>query len=181
MHGKYRFLMAALPLALVLGLGSMFYDGLGRDPSALPSALIGKPVPDFALPGLDAETPGLASADLRSGRVTVVNVFASWCAPCRVEHPMLTALARVPGITLVGIAYKDKVEATKAFLDELGNPFTLIGADTTGRVGIDWGVYGVPETYLVSKTGEIAWKHVGPLTEDVIRGEMLPMAERLLK
>jgi cytochrome c biogenesis protein CcmG/thiol:disulfide interchange protein DsbE len=181
MAGKYRFLLAALPLAVVLGLSGAFFDRLGKDPSALPSALIGKPVPDFALPGLDESGPGLAAADLRAGRVTVVNVFASWCAPCRIEHPLLTALTKVPGITLVGIAYKDKPEASKAFLAELGNPFTLIGADVTGRVAIDWGVYGVPETYLVSKTGEIAWKHVGPLTEEVIRAEMLPLAERLLK
>lgn len=181
MDGKYRFLLAALPLAVVLGLSGFFYDRLGKDPGELPSALIGKPVPEFTLPGLDEGAPGLSSTDLRAGTVTVVNVFASWCAPCRIEHPMLTALAKVPKIRLVGMAYKDKPEATKAFLGELGNPFALIGADVTGRVAIDWGVYGVPETYLVSPRGEIVWKHVGPLDEAVIRGELLPRAEALLK
>ncbi|PWR22072.1 DsbE family thiol:disulfide interchange protein [Zavarzinia compransoris] len=178
---RTRFLVAALPLAIVIGLGGIFYGRLGKNPSELPSALIGKPVPAFTLPGLDPQGPGLADADLRAGSVTVVNVFASWCAPCRIEHPLLTALAKVPGLRVVGIAYKDKVEATVKFLDELGNPFALVGADVSGRVAIDWGVYGVPETYLVTKSGEIAWKHVGPLTEDVIRGQMLPLAEKLMK
>jgi len=176
-----RFLLAAMPLAVAIGLGGIFYGRLGKDPSALPSALLGKPVPAFNLPGLDPTGPGLSDADLRAGSVTVVNVFASWCAPCRVEHPLLTALTKVPGIRVVGIAYKDKVADTQKFLGEMGNPYALVGADLNGRVGIDWGVYGVPETYLVTGKGEIAWKHVGALTEDIIRGEMLPLAEKLMK
>lgn len=177
---NYRFLIAALPLAIMIGLAGMFYGRLGKDPAELPSALIGKPVPEFELPGLD-DGKGLAAADLRDGPVTVVNVFASWCAPCRIEHPLLTALTKVPGIRIVGIAYKDEPAATRGFLDQLGNPYARIGVDQAGRVAIDWGVYGVPETYLVSKDGQIMWKHVGPLTEDVIRHEMLPLADRLLK
>ncbi len=181
MKGQFRFLLAALPLAVAIGLGGMFYDRLGKNPSELPSALIGKPAPSFDLPGLEPGQPGFSTADLRAGSVTIVNVFASWCAPCRIEHPILSKLAKQPGFRLVGLAYKDKPEATKAFLAELGNPYALIGSDLTGRVAIDWGVYGVPETYVVSKQGEIMWKHVGELTDEVIAGELLPLVEKLAK
>lgn len=141
------------------------------------SPLIGKPAPVLALGGVEgAGVPGLASADIQ-GRVVVVNVFASWCTPCRIEHPLLIELARTH--LVVGINYKDKPEAARAFLDELGNPYARIGADGDGRAGIDWGITGVPETYVVDAQGIVVWKIGGPLTPDVVSGELLPLLARL--
>lgn len=141
------------------------------DPSALPSALIGKPLADFALPPLagrpKAVAPdGLALADLRMGRVSVVNVWASWCTPCRSEMPLLRALARREDIVLHGIDWKDKAPDGAAFLRELGDPFVRIGSDETGRTGIDWGVYGVPETYVIDGAGRVVARLAGPLTAE---------------
>lgn len=170
-----RSLLVFLPLILFLGLAALFLIRLyAGDASRLPSALIGKPAPAFdlaAVPGLDR--PGLASADLKSGQVTLVNFFASWCLPCRQEQPALMALAK-EGQRLVGIAYKDQPPNTRRFLEEDGNPYAAIGADPDGRTGIDFGVYGVPETYVVKGDGTIAHKVVGPLTEDNIKNELLP-------
>jgi len=172
---KRRSPVVFLPLALFLGLAGLFLVRLfAGDASVLPSALIDKPVPSFDLPpvaGLD--TPGLASADLKAGKVTVVNVFASWCVPCHQEQPVLLAL-RGEGINLVGIAYKDQAENTRRFLGQDGNPYAAIGADASGRVGIDFGVYGVPETYVVRGDGTITAKITGPLSEDVVRQTLMP-------
>ena len=121
--------------------------------------------------------PGLDSASLK-GQVTVVNVWASWCAPCREEHPVLMQLARMQGVRLVGINYKDQAENARRFLGALGNPFSAVGADTAGRAAIDWGVYGVPESFIVDANGAIAYKHVGPLTEQALAG---PFRQALLK
>ncbi len=168
-----------VPLAFFAIVAVLFVLRLGAgDASRLPSALIGKLVPPFALAPVDGlGKPGLAAADLKAGKVTVVNVFASWCGPCREEAPALLQLSQ-QGMPLVGIAYKDKPENTRRFLADDGDPFKAIGADTTGRTGIDFGVYGVPETYVVDGSGTITAKIVGPLTEDAIRKELLPAVAR---
>jgi len=166
-----------LPAIVFVLLAVGFYRGLGIDSLPLPSPLIDQPAPHFSLPPLPGEDHGLASADL-DGKLSLVNAFASWCVPCRSEHPVLNALARSKRIAVFGIDYKDKPEAARAWLAELGNPYTRIGADD-GRVGIDWGVYGVPETFLVDRTGHIRYKHVGPLTQADVEREILPLVSRL--
>ncbi|MFY9291787.1 MAG: DsbE family thiol:disulfide interchange protein [Methylorubrum rhodinum] len=172
-----RSFLALLPVVVFAVLAVVFFVRLrsGADPAALPSALIGKPVPAFALgpvPGLQANgqpVPGLTSADLK-GQVTVLNVFASWCAPCQVEHPMLMRLAQEPGIRLVGIDYKDPGDAGRRWLERHGLPFAAVGADATGRAGIDLGVYGVPETFIIGPDGTIRDKLVGILTPENYAG-----------
>lgn len=170
-----------LPLIILAVMGALFVVALrSGDPSRLPSALIGKPVPEFSLPPIDgvAETgkasPGFSSIELANGQVTVVNVWASWCGPCIQEHPNLTKLKAQHNVRLIGINYKDQPEAARRFLTRLGNPFDAIGADVTGRVAIDWGVYGVPETYVVDGKGKIVHKIVGPISDQTINTELLP-------
>lgn len=172
---RVLFLLPALVFAALVALfGWRLY---GPDPSRLPSALLGRPVPVFTLPALDglvgpdgAPVPGLADADLRGGRVTVLNVWASWCAPCRTEHPLLLALGRDPAVRLVGLAYKDKAENARRFLGALGNPFAAVGQDEGGRAAIEFGVYGVPETFVIGPDGTVRHRHVGPLTPDSMPG-----------
>lgn len=165
-------LLYLLPAIVFAGLALLFLVRLfAGDPSRVPSALIGRPVPAFTLAPLDGlqadgrPVPGLASEDLK-GRVTVVNVWASWCAPCRQEHPLLVALAEDPSIRVVGINYKDNPENARRFLGALGNPFAAVGVDPNGRTSIDWGVYGVPETFVIGPDGRIRHKHIGPLTAE---------------
>ncbi len=175
MAATARRLGALIPLGIFLALALALAVGMRLDLTTIPSALIGKPVPDFALPPLLEGGQGLSAADLRGGGGPVlVNVFASWCIPCREEQPMLMDLARRGDVTLYAINYKDRPQAARQFLAELGNPFTRIGADRAGRVAIDWGVYGVPETYVVDGKGKIVLKHVGPLTPQAIADEILP-------
>jgi cytochrome c biogenesis protein CcmG/thiol:disulfide interchange protein DsbE len=183
-HRRISF-AALLPLVLFAALAAVFYGRLGAgNPSEVPSALIGKPVPAFTLDPIPdlvsngAPVPGLASADLQDG-VSVVNVFASWCAPCRAEHPLLTEIARDSRIKLYGLNYKDADDQALRFLNGLGNPYARVGADHSGRVGIDWGVYGVPETFVVSK-GNITAKLVGPLTAERIETELKPAIDKAL-
>jgi len=171
-----------LPLLVFAVLAGLFWYALhAGDPSLLPSPMIGKPVPDFtlaAIEGLSTDAnvvPGFASADLAQGESTIVNVFASWCVECQVEHPVLLALAQEPGIRLYGIDYKDDQAAARRFLGRYGNPYAKVGADSSGRVAIDFGVYGVPETYVITGDGKIAYRHVGPLTEDAIKDKILPL------
>ncbi|TFG84214.1 MAG: DsbE family thiol:disulfide interchange protein [Hyphomicrobiales bacterium] len=171
-----------LPLLVFAVLTGLFWYALqGGDPSRLPSALIGKPTPNFTLPPIDGlsadgkEVPGFASADLAQGEPTIVNVFASWCVECLVEHPLLLALGQEPGIRLYGIDYKDAAASARRFLGRYGNPYAKVGADGSGRVAIDFGVYGVPETYVVTGDGRIAYRHVGPLTEEAIKDKILPL------
>ena len=175
MARKFLFL---LPVALFAVLVTAFAIGLRHDPHLLPSALIDRPAPDFALPGLYESANGLTRNDL-DGRVTLVNFFASWCAPCREEHAELMALGRLPGVALDGIAYKDKPEETRRFLDRLGDPFGHIGVDRNGTIAIDFGVYGVPETYVVDRTGHIRLRHVGPLTAEDVKSEILPLIQQI--
>lgn len=163
-------LLHLAPILVFAALAILFLIRLySGDPSTVPSALIGRPVPPFALgplAGLTAANqpvPGLSDADLRSPKVTVVNVWASWCAPCRQEHPVLMDLAKDPSIRIVGINYKDNPENARRFLGQLGNPFAAVGVDPSGRTAIDWGVYGVPETFVVGSDGAIRHKHIGPL------------------
>jgi cytochrome c biogenesis protein CcmG/thiol:disulfide interchange protein DsbE len=173
-----RKLIFLVPAALFAVLLAAFAIGLRHDPHLLPSALIDRPAPDFALPGLYQTADGLSGKDL-GGRVTLVNFFASWCAPCRQEHAELMALARRSGVTLDGIAYKDKPEESRRFLDSLGNPFAHVGIDRDGATAIDFGVYGVPETYVVDRTGHIRYRHVGPLTAGDAKEKILPLIERI--
>jgi len=173
-----RRLVFLLPMVLFAALLVAFSVGLTHDPHLLPSALIDRPAPKFALPGLYDAAQGLSREDL-GGQVTLVNFFASWCAPCREEHPQLMALARRPGITLEGIVYKDEPEASRRFLDDLGNPFRRIGVDRDGATAIDFGVYGVPETYVVDGSGHIRYRQVGPLSAEDIEQKILPLVSRI--
>lgn len=172
-----RRLVYILPALLFAALLVYFFLALSRDPGVLPSAMIDKPAPDFALAGL-ANPSGLGRGDL-AGRVVLVNFFASWCVPCRAEHPLLMRLADELHVPLYGIDYKDKPEDAARFLRELGDPYGKIGADRDGRVGIDFGVYGVPETYVVDKAGRIRLRHVGPLTPEAVAREIRPLVQEL--
>ena len=175
-------LLVFLPLIAFLGLAAVFMLQLfsGRDVSEIPSALIGAPAPATKLAPLEGTNlPGIDST-LYKGKVTVLNVWASWCVPCREEHPVLFALSQDGRFDLEGLNYKDKPENASAFLAGLGNPFSAIGVDPAGRAGIDWGVYGVPETFVIGKDGKIAFKHVGPLTTESVRTELLPQIEKAL-
>ena len=173
-----RYALFALPLILLVALVSVFALSIDRDTTLVRSVLIDKPVPDFALPAVDGlDVPGFDTAALR-GEVTVVNVFASWCIPCRDEHPLLETLKAQTGVRLFGINHSDAPENARAFLAELGNPYDAVGADRDRRVSIDWGVYGVPETFLVDTDGVITYKHVGPLTPAAIETELLPALEK---
>ena len=174
-----RKLLFLLPLAAFIALAGYFALALrpDRDPHELPSALIDKPAPSFDLPAL-AGGANVASADLQ-GQVAVVNFFASWCVPCRLEHPVLMRLAAQDKVAIVGIAYKDRPDAAKKLLDDGGDPYRRVGLDLSGRTGIDFGVYGVPETYVIDKTGRIRMKFVGPLSPDKVERDLLPLLRRL--
>lgn len=164
---SYRHL---IPFALFVVIAVALGVGLTLKPKEIPSVLIGKPVPEFILPPVEGRTSGLQTSDLHSGEVQVVNVFASWCLPCRAEHPFLMELSKSGKVTLSGINYKDRPDKAKKWLDEVGDPFERTGADRSGRVSIDWGVYGIPETFIVDGDGNIRMKYVGPLNnEDRIR------------
>lgn len=176
---RRRALIFILPLAVFVIVGIFLAMGLTRDPHTLPSALIGKPAPDFKLPPLQGrDAQGFSRADLAGSGPVLVNVFASWCVPCRIEHPVLGRLAE-QGVTIHGINYKDRPEAATAWLQELGDPFKLVGADRDGRVGIEWGVYGVPETFVIDRQGRIAYRHVGPLQPRDVERTILPLLEKL--
>jgi len=176
-------LVYALPvLGFAVVAGFLFY-GLhhARDvpPDVLPSALIDKPVPQRTLPPLDPATQGFGPKDFTTGKVVIVNVFSSTCIPCRIEAPVLDALARQPGIILFGFVWKDKPEAARQFLNEVGNPFRRIGLDTEGGAGLEWGVYGWPETYVVDGRGIIRFKYAaGPLTPEIVANQLLPAVEK---
>jgi cytochrome c biogenesis protein CcmG, thiol:disulfide interchange protein DsbE len=167
-----------LPVIGFVGLVAVFALGLHHDPSRVPSPLVGKPVPSFALPPIAGHGEGLASADLR-GKVSLVNVFASWCVSCREEHPLLLRLSQAGVVPIEGLDYKDKSADALRWLATVGDPYSLIGADRDGRVAIDWGVYGVPESFVVDRRGIIAYKEIGPITPDVLDRTILPLIARL--
>ena len=170
-----------LPVAVAAILAALFWWALdpGRDPSLVPSPLIDKPVPAFRMPLLEGQ--GDITEAVFAGRVTVFNVFASWCIPCRAEHPLLMEIARAGRAQVIGLNYKDKPEDAKAWLKELGNPYARIGADRKGRVAIDWGVYGVPETFIIDKAGRIRYKHIGAIKAQHLRETIGPLIERLAR
>ncbi len=155
-----------VPLAIFLALAAVFFTRIGGDHSVVPSALINKPAPMLALPALEGANVSALDPASYKGNVTIVNVWASWCAPCRAEHPFLVRLAKDKRVRVVGVNYKDQPANALKFLSSLGNPFSAIGVDTAGRAAIEWGVYGVPETFLVGRDGLIKCKQIGPITAE---------------
>ncbi len=177
---RRAWLTAALPLIVFLGLAVWLGIPLltGDDPRAIPSALIDQPAPEFTLPGLDGrpegrDGTGLATEQITgTGDVLLVNFFASWCLPCLAEHPLITRLSETDGLVVHGISSRDQPGDTRAWLTRHGDPFDRVGVDLGGRAGIDWGVTGVPETFLLDAQGRIRWRHQGPLTPDLVNGEL---------
>ncbi|MBX3646361.1 MAG: DsbE family thiol:disulfide interchange protein [Rhodocyclaceae bacterium] len=179
-NGRTWRIIFVLPLIL-FGILSIFLGiGLTLNPREIPSPLVGKAVPTFNLPPVKGRTLGLTNSNL-VGEVSLVNVFASWCVACREEHPIIVDLARRHVVPIHGLNYKDKPDDAARWLDEWGDPYTRTGADIDGRVGIDWGVYGVPETFVIDRDGRIAYKHIGPMTKEFVAEKLVPMIERLQK
>jgi cytochrome c biogenesis protein CcmG/thiol:disulfide interchange protein DsbE len=182
-----RRVFVLLPLILFLALAALFFFRLGSgDPSRIPSALIGHPAPATNMPpvpGLVAndgkQVPGIEATDFK-GAVTLVNVWASWCVPCHDEAPLLNTLSEDKRVRLIGINYKDQPDNARRFLGRYGNPFAAAGADQNGRASMDWGVYGVPETFLIGRDGRIAYKLVGPITEANLKSVLMPEIEKAL-
>lgn len=169
----------AAPLGFFLLLVALLGYGLSLDPKKVPSPLIDKSAPDFSLPMLDAPSRKLAPGDLL-GQVWVLNVWASWCISCRAEHAIITQLARENLVTIIGLNYKDQPQDAVNWLQQFGNPYTTSLIDLDGRVGIDWGVYGVPETFIIGADGNIRYKHIGPVTQDSLDNKLLPVIRALL-
>jgi cytochrome c biogenesis protein CcmG, thiol:disulfide interchange protein DsbE len=167
-------LLFLVPVLLFAALALAFRAGLQRDPRVVPSVLIGKPVPNFSLPPVQGRKLGLSTANLR-GDVSLVNVFASWCVTCREEHPVLMGLQAAGTVVIHGLNYKDKPDDAARWLDTMGAPYTRTGADLDGKVAIDWGVYGVPETFVVDRQGRIAFKQIGPVTTEDLNRTILPL------
>jgi len=172
---RWQFLAPLVGFVVLLGFLGV---GLGLDPREVPSPLIGKPAPEFSLPRLDNLAVPLSKQDLE-GKVWVLNVFASWCLPCREEHPLLMDLARRSPVPIVGLNYKDKPGDAIAWLGRYGNPYTATASDLNGLVGIDYGVYGVPETFVIDRNGVVRFKHVGALTPQVLRESIEPLLKEL--
>ncbi|PTM96298.1 DsbE family thiol:disulfide interchange protein [Mycoplana dimorpha] len=185
---RTRLLLALLPLAIFAVLAAIFFLQLrsGRDVSEIPSALIGTKAPFRDLAPLEGAmrngvpVPALTAQTAATGKLTLVNFWASWCVPCRQEHPVILALSQDPRLTVVGVNYKDGNENALRFLGELGNPYTAIGLDPNGKMAIDWGVYGIPESYLVGPDGTILYKKVGPFDENTVRTGLMPAIEKAL-
>src|SRR6266568_8220748 len=179
LHAARRFrLLFLVPAIVFVGLMLAFGISLNRDPSTVPSPLIGKPVPAFSLAPVKERTLGLSTADLR-GDVSLVNVFASWCVACREEHPLLMRMKEQGLVPIHGLNYKDKPDDAARWLDTMGDPYIRTGADLDGRVAIDWGVYGVPETFVVDRQGRIVFKQIGPVSLALLEGTILPMVANL--
>ncbi len=183
--GSFLFLM---PLMIVVALSIIFLFRLfSGDTTKLPSALISKPVPEVTLSGIanlvqnGSVVPGFSSADLKKGQVSLVNMFASWCLECKQEHDVLLKLGKDERIVLFGIDYKDDAEKARLFLNSYGNPYKAVGVDRKGSAAIDWGLYGVPETFIISGKGRILYKKTGPMTEETLQSEIIPEIEKALK
>ncbi len=174
---------------LVFGVVALFFGValVTSDPSRVPSVLIGKPVPETVFPAIEELTadgrpvPGFVSADLARGKVSIVNFWASWCAQCVEEHPLLDQLAQSSGAELYGVNHKDTPVAARRYLGRYGNPYSVVGADQNGRNGIDWGVYGMPETFVINGRGEVVYKQIGPLSPDVIATKIMPAIDAAKK
>ncbi len=182
---RRRLGLVALPLIIFGAMAIVFLFALkSGDPSKLPSALIGKRAPEITVPALPELTdgprtvPGFASVDLAKGQVSVVNFWASWCAPCVAEHPLLIALKERTGVALYGVNYKDQAVAARRFLGRYGNPYAAVGVDVHGRTAIEWGVYGMPETFVLNGRGEIVYKHVGPITPESLEAKVIPAIKK---
>lgn len=167
-----------LPFAVFIAIGLALMAGLRRDPRELPSALVGKPAPAFELPVLEADGRTVRASDMR-GKVWMLNVWASWCGPCQLEHPLIMDLAKQTRVPVVGLNYKDKPEAARAWLQRLGNPYSATLVDPDGRTGIDFGVYGVPETFLIDGEGIVRFRQAGPLTAEALEKRVLPLMRQL--
>lgn len=174
----FRRVLVVLPIVGAIAVGAVLAWSLTRNPPEIPSALVGKPVPAFDLPAVRGRSLGLSTIDL-TGDVSLVNVFASWCTACREEHPLFLGLKAEGSIPIHGLNYKDTPSDAARWLDTLGDPYTRTGADRDGRVAIDWGVYGVPETFVVSANGRIVHKHIGPLSRQDLDETILPLVEQL--
>lgn len=177
-RAQRRRLVLLVPLAIFVVIGAFLAIGLTSNPREIPSVLIGKPVPLFSLPPVRDRMLGLGTDDLK-GQVSLVNVFASWCVACREEHPLLMQIRRENRVPVHGLNYKDAPAAAARWLDEMGDPYTRTGADLDGRIAIEWGVYGVPETFVIARDGRIAYKHIGPITPSVWQGKLLPLIRQL--
>jgi cytochrome c biogenesis protein CcmG/thiol:disulfide interchange protein DsbE len=169
-----------VPLGVFAALFAFLFVGLSRDPREVPSPLIGKPAPPFTLAQLHEPAKTLGPADLK-GQVWLLNVWASWCVSCREEHPLLVELGKSKLVPIVGLDYKDETAAGKRWLAQNGDPYTVSVVDRDGRVGIDWGVYGVPETFVIDKTGTIRYKQIGPVTAEALERTILPLIRELQK
>lgn len=167
-----------LPLFIFLGLAAALSLGLGRNPGELPSPLVGKPAPAFNLARLDDPQKRFGPGDLK-GQVWLLNVWASWCTSCREEHPLLLDLSKQGVVPIVGLDYKDEVPNARQWLVRHGDPYQLTVSDADGRIGMDLGVYGVPETFVIDKAGRIRMRHAGPVTPEVLRDKLLPLIEEL--
>jgi cytochrome c biogenesis protein CcmG/thiol:disulfide interchange protein DsbE len=167
-----------IPLGVFIALVILLAAGLGLDPKLVPSPLIDKPIPNFALPEVKAPDKMLSSSDLR-GKVSLFNVWASWCVSCREEHPLLVTLSRSNSVTIYGLNYKDRREDAIRWLDRLGDPYTASAHDLKGKVGIDFGVYGVPETFVIDRNGIIRYKHIGPIDQKALEQKIMPLVREL--
>lgn len=169
-----------IPLIAFAGLALLLFVGVrmnsGKDNSAIPSPLIGKPAPQFALPVLNAPDKIIKTDDLK-GQAYLLNVWGSWCPACQIEHPIITELAESGKVRVIGYNYKDETEAANRWLQQFGNPYDTILVDESGRAALDWGIYGAPETFLIDAKGIVRWKHVGPITREIIEQEILPTLE----
>ena len=175
-------LIYVIPVLVFAGIAAFFFAGLRERatvaPDELPSMLVGKPAPSVALPGLDAQAQAFTPADLSAGHVSIVNVFASWCVPCREEAPVLSALSQMKGVALYGMVQKDTPQKVRAFLADVGNPYSRIDLDADGRASIEWGVYGLPETFVIDGHGIVLLRYAGAITPDILTSQILPAIAR---
>ena len=173
-----RYLRYLVPLAIFMVLVAFLYRGLSLDPKRVPSPLVGKPMPEFSLPRLQDPAATLSDTDLK-GKVSILNIWATWCVSCRAEHKVLLLMAKSDKVDIYGLNYKDERDKAKQWLVQLGDPYIANAFDADGRTGIDWGVYGAPETFIMDREGIIRHKHIGPLTVDALNNEILPLIAEL--